>query len=206
MSDRPSENDVSALDFSIDQSARYHARRQAFYARCRSFSAASSAVLAAAAGGNAVAENTSHPLVAWLSSIVAVIGALDWVVGTSKMANKHSRLRRNFLTLLGNIQGVKEPTRQQFHKWTDRRLRIEADEPPIFRVLQAQTRNELCIARGFKQQVRIVWFQRWTAQLFHWHNFVPRIRTQPSVIDVLWRRWKHVARRWLLRRRPKRVK
>lgn len=206
MSDRPSDKEVNDLDFAVDLSARYHARRQAFYARCRSFSAASSAVLAAAAGGNALAESTSHRVVAWLSLIAAVIGALDWVVGTSKMANKHSRLRRSFLGLLTNIQRVREPTWEQFQKWKDRRLRIEAGEPPIFRVLQSQTRNELCTARGYKQKVKISWFYQWTAQLFLWHNFVPHIRAQPSVIEVLWRRWKYVVRRRLLRKRPKRAK
>jgi hypothetical protein len=189
------EGKLHALSFSVQLSARYHARRQAFYGRWRRFTAACSAVLGAVAGGNALA-NGDHSITAKLSLGVAALGAIDLVVGTAKMENLHRSLRQKFLALQSAIDGAASPTTKDLGRWQKKRLKIEENEPPVFHILAYQTRNELCRAIGAPARLRFSLFQRVTSQFMHWTNAVPR--TRPNTVEILWARLKRGVRRQLL--------
>jgi hypothetical protein len=186
---------LHVLSFGVQLSARYHARRQAFYGRWRSFTAACSAVLGAVAGGNALA-NGDHSITAKLSLGVAALGAIDLVVGTAKMENLHRSLRQKYLALQSDIDGTASPTNKDIGRWMKRRLKIEESEPPVFHILVYQTRNELCRAIGEPANLRFRFFQRLTSQFLHWTNAVPR--TRPNTVEILWARVKRGVRRRLL--------
>jgi hypothetical protein len=198
------EKEVDDVLFAVQLSTRYHARRQAFFGRWRTTTAACSAVLGALAGGNALAKGEDHRLIAWTTLAVAVIGALDMVVGTAKAENKHRLLRSRFLELQGKIDGKDSPTRSDLTKWKALRLRIEQDEAPLFHIVWYQARNELCRARGIKSEQRFPIFQRWTAQLFRWPEAKPRAHR--TTLEILWFRTKFIMRALLLKRRFKHQK
>lgn len=85
-----------------------------------------------------------------MAAAVAVIAALDLVVGTARKARLHDDLARRFIMIEKAMVLVEEPDAALVRKYTAERLEIEADEPPVYRVLDVLCRNELMRAMGYK--------------------------------------------------------
>ena len=97
------------------------------------------------------------------------------------MARKHNDLARQFISLEKKIITVdKEKAEQKdIIKLTALRLTIEANEPPVYRVLDALCHNELCKALGYGENsfFKISGLQ---AALANWIDFFPGKMAPPS--------------------------
>lgn len=157
------------LLWAAQKSARYHARRQGFFDRWRMLTSGAGALFGSAAAANvAAAGGTTVTLIAAL--IVAVLSTIDLVVGTSTAARLHSDLRRRFLEMEAHIRCVPEPSQLDIDGWTVERLRIEADEPPVFVGLDLLCENELARAHGLEPRAKLNWWAKITAHWFKWES------------------------------------
>ena len=95
--------------------------------------------------------------------------SIDLVVGTASAARLHYDLSRQFIELERQMELAARPIdAQSLAKFTAHRLEVEADEPPVLRVLDAMCHNELARAMGYEKKyfVRIWFYQRWLAHFF----------------------------------------
>lgn len=163
--------------WAVQLSARYHMRRQAFFERWSRVTAATGVLFGSTAITSAFAA-THIPtwLTALTGALVAVASTVDLVVGTASMARKHEELRKRFLQLEAKIRRCLEPTAETCALWTDERLAIEFDEPPIYNGLALLCYDELARAtRGVRDRVRVLPFVRLTAQWHRWDRPVEEL-------------------------------
>jgi hypothetical protein len=161
------------------RSSRYHSRRRQFFDRYRLFTSAVSA-LAGSAAIATVISSLGKEFTIIAGSIVTFFSILDMVVGSSRMARLHEDIYRRFVALEKDIVvlGESEWTEQKAKALTARRLEIEADEPPIKRVLDCLVYNELARAMNIADTkfVQIRWYQRILAQLIDVRPHALRIK------------------------------
>lgn len=164
------------LLFGVRRSIRYHDRRRAFFEFLHRVTAGLTVLLA----GSVLFEVARLGETAWwlttISIFAAVLAAWDIVVGYSEKAKLHLDLKRGFGALeIAMIAGDGSPQTWNDHELA--RLRIEQDEPPIFRALDVLCQNELLIAEGIKNDEknsqyfgRVNFWQLSTRHFFHWSN------------------------------------
>ena len=160
------------LLFGIRRSVRYHLRRRVFYEHLHAgvlflalvFGSATIAAFGAELGKD-------WPL--WVkllpAALTSVLSAADLVVGSSRKAWLHADLARRFFTLERDMERARDEIADALLvEMTDRRLAIEADEPPVLRGLDTLCHNELMRAMGYprEQEVRVGFWQRRFANLF----------------------------------------
>ena len=162
------EDEWHELLFGVRRSIRYHARRRMFFDRCRQFTSAIGVIFGSATFFTLL--NKMDPLYPTLSAaLVTVFSTIDLVVGTAVAARRHDDLCRRFIELERQMELAERPIDvQALAKFKAQRLEIEADEPPVHRVLDLMCHNELLHAMGYerKQFVRIRFYQRWLAPFF----------------------------------------
>lgn len=150
------------LLFGVRRSFRYHSRRRQFFDR---FSKAIKIISAVSGVGviTTLLSQLGKPWPITLAAIAAVFSSIDLAINTSESARLHTELARKFIALERDIvEAGKEFTERELTKFVSRRLEIEAEEPPILRVLDCICHNELIRAMGYeeKYQVKISWCQR----------------------------------------------
>jgi hypothetical protein len=158
-----------ALDdllFHVRRSRRYHDSRRGFLEGFQNFKNLASVIL----GSAAVVKlfTTAGGLFLTIAAlIVGILSAIDLVYKSSTKARDHSDLRRRFIELEEEILGVHDPTREQIHAWEQKRLVIEASEPPILKVLDAICHNQQLLADGYERAyfLKIGKVQRFFAQV-----------------------------------------
>lgn len=165
-------DDYDDLLFDVRRSVRYHTRRRHHYDvmhRCVLFVALvfSSATVVTFAG------EVSKDWDLWVKSLpavlVSILAALDLVLGTTTQSWLHADLARQFIDLERQLETRKgEPFDILLPEITDKRLQIEATEPPILRVLDTLCHNEMIRAMGLdrEQEVKVNFIQRFFAPLF----------------------------------------
>jgi hypothetical protein len=100
---------------------------------------------------------------------VTVSSAIDLVLRTSQSACVHDVLARRFNDLQENmVRAGDSAPEADLRRWTVERLHIEADEPPILRVLDAVCYNEQARSMGYGEEAfaKIGFFQRLFANFF----------------------------------------
>ncbi|MEW6120201.1 MAG: hypothetical protein AB1593_08930 [Pseudomonadota bacterium] len=162
-------NDQYALLFSVRRSVRYHDRRRAFFERLHRLTS----VLTVLMAGSVLFEiGRSGETSGWLMGVAvmaAILAAVDMVVGYASRTNQHRGLKERFVELeMAMLKGDDSP-----EVWTEHRLarlKIERDEPPIYRALDLLCHNELLRAEGGNTANLVVLtdVQRWTRHIFHW--------------------------------------
>lgn len=160
-----------ALFFDVRRSLRYHDRRRAFFERIHQATGVLTVLLAGSVLFD-IARPGDNP--AWLlalAAIAALLSALDTVIGYAAKAGLHRDLRARFAALeLSIIAGNTSGSAWQAHHLE--RLRIEQDEPPIYRALDLLCHNEILQADGFppdsEHHARVTPLQHLTRHLFHW--------------------------------------
>lgn len=155
------------LLFGVRRSIRYHARRRMFFDRYRQFTSAMGVIFGSATIFTLL--NNMDPLYpAIAAAVVTIFFAIDLVVGTAAKARLHDDLCRRFIELERQMELVAAKDTQSFAKFTAARLEIEADEPPVHRVLDLMCHNELLHAMGYERSrfIRIRFYQRWLAPFF----------------------------------------
>lgn len=156
-------DDASAykdLLWGVRRSVRYHMRRVRSYDN-RSRVATGVAVLFASAAGAAALTNVDQSVAAVLSGVVALISTADLVTNNSRKARDHSDLSRRFVELEQALVSA-GPEANNYSEYVKTRLAIEADEPPVMRVLDLLCHNELARAEGHgpEEHYPIVGYER----------------------------------------------
>ena len=172
-------NDLQyGLLFDVRRSVRYHNRRRAFFERLHQITAGLTILLA----GSVLFELARPGETAWWMVALAVIAALlstwDIVVGYAVKATLHRDLKQKYGALeISILSGLDDAETWQSYQLE--RLRIEQDEPPVFRALDILCHNELLAAEGFKSDANrsthfypLNGWQRTTRHLLHWANIV----------------------------------
>lgn len=141
------------LLFSVRRSIRYHDRRLNFYEVMHRLVLLSALILSSASIAAFAAEFAAH-WSQWVKllppALVSILTGADLVIGTTSKARLHDHLKRRFIDLECQIeQAGNEYDESTVAEWTNSRLRIEAEEPPILRVLDILCHNEQVRAMGY---------------------------------------------------------
>ncbi|MBU1692306.1 MAG: hypothetical protein KJ958_05565 [Gammaproteobacteria bacterium] len=164
-----------ALLFNVRRSIRYHDRRRAFFDRLHQCTSGLTILLAGSVLFDVARPGDTPCWMTLIAVIAALLSVWDMVVGYAKYSNLHNTLKNRFSALEIDMMAVND-TPETLKKHQVERLRIEQDEPPIYRALDLLCRNEQMIAMGYKKPEDEKWFskvgllQKLTSQLFHWKN------------------------------------
>lgn len=162
------------LYHSVIRSIRYHDRRMGFFRLLHNITSVVTIFLASSflLASNNIDENLWLKV---LSIIAALFAALDIVVGFSESANLHHTLRRKYMDLELAILSVSQTDTEAWKNLQLNSLKIEQEEPPIYRALDLLCREEVNAAEGIKPEedewhTELKWYQRLTAHLLKWEN------------------------------------
>lgn len=168
------------LLFDVRRSVRYHQRRRAFYESWNTIANAVAVIFSSAAIAGVVKSY------AWLTimsgAIVTVFSTVNLVVGTVRKARVHEELAKRFFTLERDIVQAAEYDEAALAQFTVKRLEIEADEPPILKVLDCICHNELARAMGYGEEhfMRVGNVQRLLRHFFDFQEHKLRRAGEPQ--------------------------
>lgn len=162
----------------IRRSVRYHDHRRRFYLNLRSMISfftiiAGSAAVAAAFAASAI------QLLQWVpGAFVAVLAAIDLVVGTVEKATLHTDLYRRFIRLEKRMLDLGSQSSEFLNLIESEQLDIEMEEPPVYHALNRSCQNELLRSEGRPELfLPLSWFHLTFRNFLHFPNLPP---TQPS--------------------------
>ena len=176
MNVRDMSDDQYRIFFAVCRSVRYHDRRRAFFEQLHRISAGLTVLLA----GSVLFELSRPGESAWWITCIALAAALlaafDIVIGYAFRANLHFDLKRRFGELeMAVVSGDNNDEIWKRHQLE--RLRIEQDEPAIFRALDVLCHNELLRAQGVGRGeegktgfIELSRWKRWTCHFLPWGN------------------------------------
>ena len=155
------------LLFGVRRSVRYHMRRQRWLDGAYGWMLAIGLVLrGAAVGALTLAWDGHWALGLWATGEATTVGLLLW--RPELLARLHNDLAREFIALEQKVidEGA-ELEESKLRGLQHKRLEIEANEPPIHRVLDAMCHNEQARAEGYgkEERARISWLQGVMAQI-----------------------------------------
>ena len=152
------EPNAHELVFDIRRSIRYHHRRCRHYLNIHNvvlFVALVSNSAAFAAMWSGIIPSTSV-LAALIPGLVAsLLIGFDFVTGSLRKSALHTDLARQFTELEAQLVGVEEGDTEKLAEVQRERLRIEATEPPILKVLDTLCYNDEVRAMGHEKDMRI---------------------------------------------------
>jgi hypothetical protein len=173
----------ASLLFDVQRSIRYHDRRIAHFDKLHKatnvFTILMSGVVILDVFTPLAAPSPSDQsltLSFWVkifAAIAALFSAFDLVVGFGHRANEHRDLKRRFCVLERQVISASTPATIQ--EAQIKRSEIEAEEPPIFRALDAMCYNEMIIAQGHSTTSeyfhKVSPLKRWTANWIRWSDY-----------------------------------
>jgi hypothetical protein len=134
------------LDFSVHKSRRYHEKLCAFYGAWRD---RMRIVTAIAASGAFFIVVVDYKFTAELiTAFVGLWTILDIIVMPDKKHDKHNELCKRFTALAAKIQRMQQ-TEGAYQELVAERLLLEENEPPCKRLIDLESRNDECRARGY---------------------------------------------------------
>ena len=153
--------------FGVRRSVRYHVHRRRFF---EFLTTATTTISFLGATGVGITHYADLPGLDWwpvlFGGLVALVNALALAIGTSRMANLHADLARQFIDLESRFDPTKPLTDEEYKKRVNERLAIEANVPPTKRLLDAMCHFELKRAMGYDgQPPKIPWLRRLAAHL-----------------------------------------
>lgn len=158
------------LLFDVRRSVRYHQHRRRFFELVNNVTAFASLVFGSAtiaAFGTELAGDWPIELKLAPAALVTLLYSWVLVSGVVRKAWLHADLARRFVELERMLEvGRSNQTDELLTRATDKRLEIEADEPPIHRVLDLICHNEVVRGMGYgaEEYVRIGFWHRRLAQ------------------------------------------
>jgi hypothetical protein len=163
------------LEWGAVRSIRYHERRVAFFESLATTASFLSLITGSAAVAALLKDAGLLAIVA--SALSAGVGFVNLTLRPATRAAVHSRLRQRFADLqIDLLKAGATPTDAQLDDLQEQRLLIERDEPPVYRMLDLLTHNELCQAGSYDDLYYIPWLKRVTAHFLHWEtNYVPSV-------------------------------
>lgn len=169
------DNDQYGLLFDVRRSIRYHDRRRGFFERLHRLTSVLTILMAGSVLYDLGKTGDTASWLLGLSAIAALLAALDMVVGYSAWATRHQELKARFAALeIDMLSGNATPA--TWNEYRLQRLRIERDEPPVYRALDLLCHDELLVAEGHTrakspdQFSDLGLWQRWTSQFWHWSD------------------------------------
>lgn len=158
------ENMKYGLLFDVRRSVRYHTYRRRFFDNFQTVATAISAIAGAATTAAALSSIYKDYSI-YTGVLITVLQMLNLVIRSTDKSKLHTELARRFLELEKKIIIAKPYSEENIDDWTTERLTIEADEPPIKRVLDSICYNEMLQSMGHdKEEVRIGFVQRLLSQ------------------------------------------
>lgn len=161
--------------FGVRRSVRYHNRRRAFFDGWVVVTNAVAVIFGSAAMW-IFWSKVNPDWGVYAALVVTFFSAINLVVGAGQRARLHSDLARRFILLEKEIISLADPTEEQRRSFMARRLEVEADEPPVLRVVDIMCHNELAEAMGYGQKDTYIvpWYLHLTGHFTNW--FEGRIR------------------------------
>lgn len=150
-------------------SQRYHDRRELFFGRLSRGATGVSLLMGSASIGAAVKQDPFWGTIA--GAVTTLVSTLNLVVGSSDLSKTHRDLKRRFIDLEAKMI-IAEVDDKAVQVFTEARLRIEADEPPVMHNLLRLCRNEVCRTLGMEQRPIGKW-ARLTAHILSGPDFEP---------------------------------
>ena len=160
-----SDYDHHGLLFGVRRSVRYHDKRESFFlilgntAHYISFLSGFAAALIIAG----VLWSQWDP---WIKALVPLVGAMfsgvTLVFRAGARASLHKTLKQRFIALERKLIDCQEDQTKRLNRLHRERLAIEAEEPPILRVLDTSCHNELIHSMDLdKEDIHeLTWIQR----------------------------------------------
>lgn len=136
----------------VRRSIRYHERRRSFFETFNQTANAVALILGAATIVTLLTEVATISTSIWWKIIpgafITIFSSLNLVIGTAQKAQRHHELARRFIEL-EKMLVLELPNDDLTRKIKAERLAIEADEPPIYRIVDILCHNELLKADGY---------------------------------------------------------
>jgi len=160
------------LLFDVRRSVRYHDRRRAFFERLHQVTSGLTVLLAGSVLFELARPGESAPWMGGLAVVAALLSTWDIVVGYAGKAGLHKDLKARFGVLEMAILSGGDSS-DAWNGYQIERLRIEQDEPPVFRALDLLCHNELALAEGFDRNDKahfeqLSFWKQATRHIFHW--------------------------------------
>lgn len=142
------ETKIRGVLFDVRRSIRYHTRRRLFFDRINKWSDAITAIGGSGTIISILSSTGTKTPTTILAAITAIASVINLVFDTKGNARTHHDFARQFIQL--EKQLIKQDiTDTELINITAQRLDIEAEEPPVLRVLDSMCHNELLKAMGY---------------------------------------------------------
>ena len=145
------ESEWDGLFFGVRRTVRYHLHRRKFFATLKVITD----FLVIASGGTVVSlASSTESKSGWVifsGAVTAIVGTLDLVLGFSDKARDHRDLVEAFSDLEAEMT-ADAIAKERLIEFTNKRLKLEVDEPPTKQVLNKYCHNELVIALDCPQE------------------------------------------------------
>ncbi|MGY3036151.1 hypothetical protein ACVIIV_005321 [Bradyrhizobium sp. USDA 4354] len=142
------EDEYYDVSFAVSKSRRYHAKMFEFYDWAHNLARVATALTGTASFFVLLATDVGGVRTAkYLTAIVAIAATMDSIFRYQKKARRHEKLTRKFTELAQRI-ATWEATPTNLKKAKTDRLKIEATERPVRRLIDLQAQNEEARARG----------------------------------------------------------
>lgn len=158
------------LLFDVRRSVRYHNHRRQFFDTLGNITR----FLTIISGGGVIAFSAAKTQEATpiliCGAAASLLAAIDLVLGLSIRAREHFDLSKRFIRVEQTMVEIgDDPTEANFKENAKARLEIEADEPPVYRLLDVWCYNELLRASGHDEKEMYV-LNFWQRNLRHFCN------------------------------------
>jgi len=140
--------DICEMLFGIRRSIRYHTRRRLFFDRINKWSEAITAIGGSGTIISILSNTGAQTPTTILAAITAIASVINLVFDTKGNARAHHDFARQFIQIEKEL-AKKNVTEEELARLTAQRLDIEAEEPPVLRVLDSMCHNELLKAMGY---------------------------------------------------------
>lgn len=137
------------LLFDVRRSIRYHQRRRRYFDGRSRFTNATPIILGSTVVGSIISNSIGIGILSIALALVVGFVIWDVVTGTVMMSRLHWDLAKRFIALEKHLIGMKDPEEDEIIEATGIYLDIEADEPPILRVLNILCFNEVVLGEGY---------------------------------------------------------
>ena len=164
-----SDPDRYAMLFGVRRSILYHEERASFFENLHR----ATGILTILLSGNVFFDiSRPGPTPAWMlfvAAIAALLAVTDYTTGFAKSGALHRTLKDKFIDLESDMLGSADLDLIQIQQ---RRMKIEKDEPGVFRALDVACHNELLAPEGQGKDARfpLAWYMHATRHLLRWSS------------------------------------
>lgn len=142
------------LLWDLERSARYHAKRRAFFDGWQRWITFVIIFSSTFVFGSLVQDWAEFWIERLAALVPAILGTLALVFDLSNKARDHEFLFRRFTLLHAEVTGAAPQSEAELQRFEERMGEIYADEPPVYRVVNAEAYNEIIDAHGLPRSAK----------------------------------------------------